>query len=206
VNNALANQSLEALCVVFANCPAIQRVNLQNNLLGQGFGQLQAIDMFLNSLFSELDAPLHLDLSCNKFTDEGVYAFVKYVMANEECRLTFFSLEENPLLTNFGLRTLLKAYSLSPHRTALNFRLGPLPFTENTLKHAFNSSSSQYDYSPGRKAPGKQGGPAVASSEKFELTLTRRPNYTGVGLRALPMYKPERDKLQGTLSKLDQAV
>lgn len=94
--------------------------------------------MFLNAFFTELDCPLHLDLSCNKFTDEAVYPFVKYIMANEECRLTFFSLEGNLMLSNFGKRTLLKAFSLSPHKQSLNFRLGPLPFSESTLKHAFN--------------------------------------------------------------------
>lgn len=43
-------------------------------------------------------------------------------------------------------------------------------------------------------------------SEKYELTITRRPNYSGLGLRALPIYRAEREKLQSMLGKLDQAL
>ncbi len=61
-----------------------------------------------------------------------------YVFANEDCRLTYFSLEGNMLFSNFAKRTLLKAYSLSPCKASILFKCGPLPFTESTLKHAFN--------------------------------------------------------------------
>ena len=70
-------------------------------------------------MLTELDHPSHLDLSSNKFTDESIYAFAKYIFANEDCRLTYFSLEDNTLLTNFGKRTLLKAYSLSPNKSTI---------------------------------------------------------------------------------------
>ena len=36
--------------------------------------------------------------------------------------------------------------------------------------------------------------------------ITRRPNYTGLGLRGLPINRAEREKLSSTLSKLDNAV
>ena len=81
--------------------------------------------------------PLTLDLSHNKFTDESLYAFVKYVFANEDCRLKYFSLEGNALFSNYAKRTLLKAYSLSPNKAKMQFKFGPLPMTESTLRHAF---------------------------------------------------------------------
>ena len=80
-------------------------------------------------------------MSFNKFTDESLYAFIKYIFANEECHLMYFSLEENSLFSTFGKRTLLKAYSLSPNKSTIHFKCGPLPFTESTLKHAFVSHS-----------------------------------------------------------------
>ena len=67
--------------------------------------------MFLNQLLTELDNPLHLNLSDNKFGDESLPAFVKYLFANEDCRLNFLSLDNNPF-SPYGKRTLLKAYSL----------------------------------------------------------------------------------------------
>ena len=142
INNALGNSSLETLGVIFSGCPTIQKINLQNNLLGQGQGQLQAIDLFLSQMLTELDNPVHLDLSVNKFTDESIYPFVKYIFANEECRLKYFSLEQNNLFSAYGKRTLLKGYSLSPNKAAIHFRLSPLPFTDSTLKHAFSHPAS----------------------------------------------------------------
>lgn len=88
-------------------------------------------------MLSELENPMHLDLSLNKFTDESLYPFVKYIFANEDCRLKYFSLDENHLFTSYGKRTLLKAYSLSPNKSAIHFRLSPLPCTDSTIKHAF---------------------------------------------------------------------
>lgn len=140
INNALGNSSLETLGVIFSGCPTIQKINLQNNLLGQGQGQLQAIDLFLNQMLTELDNPVHLDLSMNKFTDESIYPFVKYIFANEECRMKYFSLEQNQLFSSYGKRTLLKAYSLSPNKAAIHFRLSPLPFSDSTIKQAFTHS------------------------------------------------------------------
>jgi len=32
-------------------------------------------------------------------------------------------------------------------------------------------------------------------SEKYELVVTRRPNYSGLGLRSLPINRTERDRL-----------
>jgi hypothetical protein len=95
------------------------------------------IDQFLNQLLTELDNPGHLDFSNNKFSDESLRPFVYYIFANEDCRITWFSLENNPLYSNPGKRTLLKAYSLSPCKSTIHFRFGPLPFSESTLKHAF---------------------------------------------------------------------
>lgn len=43
-------------------------------------------------------------------------------------------------------------------------------------------------------------------SEKFELVVTRRPNYSALGLRTLPTNKAERDKMQQVFNKLDQTV
>ena len=128
---------METLGIIFANCNQITKVLLSNNLFGQGVGQLDAIDQFLNQMLTELDHPSHLDLSSNKFTDESLRAFVKYIFANEECHLTFFSLEDNALFSTYGKRTLLKCYSLSPIKSQIHFRCGPLPFTESTLKHAW---------------------------------------------------------------------
>lgn len=41
------------------------------------------------------------------------------------------------------------------------------------------------------------------STEKFELVISRKPNYTALGLRTLPIKKGERDRLQLMLTKLD---
>lgn len=95
------------------------------------------IDQFLNQLLTELDNPGYLDFSNNKFSDESLRPFVYYIFANEDCRITWFSLEHNPLYSNPAKRTLLKAYSLSPCKSTIHFRFGPLPFSESTLKHAF---------------------------------------------------------------------
>ena len=91
-------------------------------------------------MLTELDNPVHLDLSLNKFTDESIYPFVKYIFANEECRLKYFSLEQNQLFSAYGKRTLLKGYALSPNKAAIHFRLSPLPFTDSTLRQAFTQS------------------------------------------------------------------
>ena len=88
---------------------------------------------------TDLDNPQHLDLSSNRFTDESLRPIIKYIFANEDCRLMHFNLENNKLLSNQGKRTLLKAYSLAPCKASIMFRCGPLPFTESTLKHAFNT-------------------------------------------------------------------
>jgi hypothetical protein len=48
--------------------------------------------------------------------------------------------------------------------------------------------------------------PYASSKDKYELIITRRPNYHGLGLRNLPINKVEREKLSLTLNKLDQAV
>ena len=47
-NNTISNQSLEAMGMLFSNCPLISKVILNNNLLGQGLNQLQSIETFLN--------------------------------------------------------------------------------------------------------------------------------------------------------------
>jgi len=47
---------------------------------------------------------------------------------------------------------------------------------------------------------------ANSAQEKYELVVTRRPNYSGLGLRGLPINRVEREKLTQTLIKLDQAV
>jgi|LauGreDrversion4_2_1035121.scaffolds.fasta_scaffold19953_4 hypothetical protein len=139
-------------------------------------------------MLTELDKPVHLDLSMNKFTDESIYPFVKYLFANEDCQLNFFSLEHNSLFSNYGKRTLLKAYALSPNKASIHFRLSPLPCTDSTLKHAFTTSKK------------------AAQSERFEVVISRRPNYSGLGLRSLPIQKVDRDRLATMLIKLEGAV
>lgn len=44
------------------------------------------------------------------------------------------------------------------------------------------------------------------ASEKFELMITRRPNYSGLGLRSLPINRPERERLSQMLVKIESAV
>ena len=69
-------------------------------------------------MLTELDNPQVLDLTSNKFTDESLPAFVKFIFANEECRLHLFSLENNPF-SSFGKRTLLKGYSLCSNKSKI---------------------------------------------------------------------------------------
>ena len=161
--------------------------------------------------------------------------FIYYIFANEDCRLTWFSLESNALFSNPGKRTLLKAYSLSPCKSTIHFRFGPLPFTESTLKHAFvghannqgagmaisqnisqitpgqlespspvrsggrkaqaPSSSPEAERAQASKISASQLGVPNLPQERYELVVTRRPNYTGLGLRNLPINKVEREKL-----------
>ena len=125
--------------MIFSNCTNLLKLDLSNNLLGFGDRQTQILDQFLLSLLTELDNPQHLDLSSNKFTDESLRPFIQYVFANEDCRLTHFNLENNHMFSNQAKRTLLKAYSMAPCKASILFKCGPLPFTESTLKHAFNT-------------------------------------------------------------------
>ena len=136
-NNGLQNATLEALGIVLSNCPYLTKINLSNNLLGSGGGQAQALEIFFTHLLTELDNPQSLDLSDNQFTDESLAPIVKFIFANEECRLQFFNLENNQF-SSFGKRTLLKGYSLCANKSSLQFKCGPMPLTEATLKHAFN--------------------------------------------------------------------
>lgn len=73
----------------------------------------------------ELDNAVHLDLSNNLFTDDSVYNFIKYVFANDESKLLYFNLENNNF-TSRGKRTMLKGYSMSENRKALQLKLGPI--------------------------------------------------------------------------------
>ena len=158
-------------------------------------------------MLTELDNPQYLDLNDNKFTDESMPAFVKYVFANEECRLNYFSLENNPF-TSYGKRTLLKAYSLSANKASIQFKCGPLPFSESTLKHAFNV---QYDVAPKGKAKEAEMQKVLKSMnrDKLEMTVRRKanyPQYIGVPQRGLPITKADRDMLTLLLTKIDNTV
>ena len=87
-------------------------------------------------MFTELDNPLHLDLSYNKFSDESLQPFIQYIFANEGSHLNYLNLSNN-LFSNYGKRTLLVGYARSQNKSALQFKCGPLPLAENTIKLAF---------------------------------------------------------------------
>ena len=146
--------------------------------------------MFLLHLLTELDNPQHLDLSNNKFGDQSVAAFAKYIFANEECRLLHVNLEDNAF-SSFGKRTLLKAYSLCAHRQQLQFKLGPLPLTEATLKLAFNAQTEQKKAKDGSVQTQVK---SLNQRDKLELRIVRRPNFPGV-LRSLPVTRQDRETL-----------
>ncbi len=199
-SNGLGNQALESLGKVFTNCPMISRLTLSGNLLGQGSGQQGAVDQFLLQFLTELDSPQYLDLSDNKLSDESLHPICKYIFANEDCKLLLFNLENNNF-TSFGKRTLLKAYSLCPNKLTIQFKCGPLPFTEGTLKHAFNV---QYELKPGAKKEEK----AIKSMnrDKLEMRICRKFTNTGAILKGLPINRAERDKLNAILAKREQTV
>lgn len=158
-------------------------------------------------MFTELENPMHLDFTDNKFTDESLPAFVKYIFANEDCRLNFLSLENN-LFTSYGKRTLVKAFSLSNNK--MNFKCGPLPFNEAAIKHAFNI---QYDIkSVINKNTGNVETQKVIKSmsrEKLELIITRKPvfNYKYQQfMRNPPSTRSDREVLQKSLIKIQQTL
>jgi hypothetical protein len=72
----------------------------------------------------------------NNLTDECLYPVVKYVLANHESKLKFFDLQNNHL-SPYASRTILKAYSISPHRQFLVFKFGPLPLTIENMRAGF---------------------------------------------------------------------
>lgn len=87
-------------------------------------------------MMTELDNPKHLDFSENKFSDESLPAIVKYIFANDECPLLHFNIENN-MFTQYGKRTLLKAYSLSVKKNIMQLKVGPMSLNEANLKIPF---------------------------------------------------------------------
>ena len=149
---------------------------------------------------TELEQPQYLDLSDNKLSDESLLPICKYIFANEDCKLLLFNLENNSF-TSYGKRTLLKAYSLCPNKQTIQFKCGPLPFTEGTLKHAFNV---QYEAKPGPKKEEKQ--IKSMNRDKLEMRISRKFNFNGGDAKGLPINRTDRDKLNAILAKIEQTA
>lgn len=78
----------------------------------------------------------------------------------------------------------------------MQFKCGPMPFTEGTLKHAFNV---QYETKTvgGGLTSGKPKEEKVIKSmnrDKLEMKICRKPNFPGM-MKGLPIARADRDKL-----------
>jgi hypothetical protein len=80
--------------------------------------------------------PNSLNLSYNFLTDECLYPVIKYIFANYDCNLKFLNLLNNSI-SPFGLRTLLKAFALSPHKDEIKFLYGPVPLGISNIFSCF---------------------------------------------------------------------
>jgi len=204
-------------------------VNLSSNYIGGGQrsgsgGERECVDYFLSKLFTELQRPRLLDLSYNSLTDECLYPVVKYVFANHECRLESLNLENNRFSPSAS-RTLLKAYSISPHRDALGFRYGPLPLGLENLRAGFVTPRDQErlavvaadpagESEMGSTGPARPGEPAPSgeaprASRAVEVVIQRKSNNfaeSGNGLRRAPVAKADSLKMDHYLARIEETV
>jgi len=71
----------------------------------------------------------------NGLRDDHLRPLLRQIFASEHCIIKELEITESEF-SGIGKRTLLKGYSISPIRHRMEFRFGPLPFTEGTLKQA----------------------------------------------------------------------
>jgi hypothetical protein len=123
--------------------------------------------------------------------------------------MCYFSLENN-LFTAYAGRTLLKAYSISPSRSTLDFQFGSLPLSINNLKAAVISSQDQVSLdvlnisksSSSNKLQNKEN-----TYQKIELTISRKSNnFYGGDLKAAPVFREAREKLNEYFNRIDSII
>lgn len=141
--NELTAGCLETFGRLFSNCQQLHTVNLSHNRIGGGLSpetnERHTVGFFLSKFFTEVEQPRSLDLSFNGLTDDSLYPLIKYTLANHECQLQDLNLEHN-CFTARGGRTLLKAYSISPKRSSISLKFGPLPLGLENLRAGFVTS------------------------------------------------------------------
>lgn len=216
--NDLTTQSLEILGRLFQSCEHLSVVSLAHNRVGGGqsasSAERHSMSFFLSKLFTELHKPRRLDLSFNSLTDECLYPVVKYVFANHGCSLETFNLEHN-CFSPRGSRTLLKAYAISPTRTRLAFRYGPVPLSFENLRAGFVTRQDHENIAALGAKPERVH--AVADLEDsreelpqaVELVIQRRSNNffeAANVLKPTPVNKAERQMLNNYLKRIDMFV
>jgi hypothetical protein len=225
-NNRLTTASLETFGLLFQARQQLTDINLSSNDIGGGShssGERELVDSFLYRFFTELQAPRSLDLSYNRLTDECLYPVVRYVFANHECKLEYFSLENNRL-SPFASRTVLKAYAISPSRESMVFRFGPLPLSLENLRAGpvtrqdqeciAKLASSQTEQAQNLGAsPADSANQSLdwrhLTSQTMELTIKRKSNNfaaSGNVLKRAPVSRADREKMDAYTGRIESII